>query len=202
MFNKYSLVVLVVGLVVVASVSGLPGRHRTIPRHPEYRDHTLDLLPNIADHQIMAQLRCSSCLGISHLLHKAFRDALTAPGHKHTTRKELIHVIDNICVSLHNTFGLVVDGDGVTTTDFSQSSDKERLQGIWINEFIKKRCAEMLIHHEERIIDRHPEAHTEAHLQTFMCVDWEKSCNASAVERDKIMRRSTSTSQSLRLDEL
>jgi hypothetical protein len=187
---------------------------KVIPRHAEHRDHTLDLLPNVEDHAVMKKLRCSSCLQLTKKLWLKFQDiyakSSTTPrqavkvgyggGIKGVIHSQLVGVIDNLCTELDNKYGLVIR-DGETTTEVSDDDDRsgELLKGIWLNGFMKKRCSHMMIHHEDRIIEKHPEADTLDHFSKLMCMEWDGSCELGDLANKGLK---VSASQSLRAEEL
>lgn len=171
--------VLLTAICVVAVNGGMSAKRPKVTkhhRHEHYRDHTLDHLPDITDHGVMRVLRCSSCTELSKQL---YGELLQLYRQKDPTHAELIAVIDNMCQHHVNMYGLVLDpvNESATTT-FSMDTSVERLQGIWINTFMKERCAHLMVNHEEDILSKHPEADSLAHFQKMVCVDWDKSCDA------------------------
>lgn len=212
-------VALVVTCIAVFALLALPAEARvqskvkTVPRHAEHRDHTLDLLPNIEDHAVMKKLHCSSCLQLSKKLWQKFQDVYakssTTPrqavkvgyggGIKGVIHSQLVNVIDGLCTELDNTYGLIVR-DGDTSTEVSDDDrSNELLKGIWLNNFMRKRCAHMMVHHEDRIIEKHPEADTLDHFSKLMCLQWDGSCVAEDLKEKGFK---VSASQSIRAEEL
>ena len=204
------LFVLLIGAVLVDA--RVASKVKTVPRHQNHRDHTVDLLPNIADHAVMKKLRCSSCLQLSKQLWNKFQTvystASTTPkqalkvgyggGVKAPIHAELVRVIDSMCLELNNVYGLVVR-DGETTTEVSDDKTLELLQGIWLNDFMKKRCAQLMVHHEDRIVEKHPEADTIDHFSKMMCMEWDGSCEAADLVKKGLK---VSASQSIRAEDL
>lgn len=84
-----------------------------------------------------------------------------------------------MCEHHTNKYGLVVDpNNSSATTAFSSDPSVDRVQGMWINNFMKERCAQLMFHHEDAIIEKHPEADSLAHFQSMMCSEWDKHCDS------------------------
>jgi hypothetical protein len=181
-------------------------------RHEHFRDHVLDLLPNIEDHAVMRELRCSACRELSAQLYETLLQLYRAKDPSHV---ELVEVIDNMCLHHVNMYGLLPDAVNPekASTTLSRDSNLDLIQGLWINKFMKDRCSHLMVHHEDAIINKHPEADSLAHFQQMMCVDWDKSCDgppATATMAKELNARVSSSkplskgsfSRSLRADEM
>lgn len=178
-------------------------------RHEHFRDHVVDLLPNVEDHAVMRELRCSACRELSAQLYDTFLQLYRAKDPSHV---ELVDVIDNMCLHHVNMYGLLPDASNPekASTTVSRDSNLDLIQGIWINKFMKERCSQLMVHHEEAIINKHPEADSLAHFQQMLCVDWDKSCDGIAAAAKEAAARVSSSkplskgsfSRSLRSDEM
>lgn len=175
-------------------------------RHEHHRDHVVDLLPDIEDHGVMRELHCSACKVLSSQLYETFLELYLT---KDPTHAQLVQVIDNMCLHHVNMYGLLPDASNPekASTTFSRDTDVDLVQGIWINKFIKDRCSHLMVHHEEAIIAKHPEADSLVHFQHMMCVDWSKSCDSidgakgPASSKSKPLSKG-SFSRSIRSDEM
>ena len=205
-------IIAILAAVLLCVDARVQSKVKIIPRHENNRDHTLELLPNIEDHAVMKKLRCSSCLQLSKQLWTKFQtvysNAETTPrqavkvgyggGVKAPIHAELVRVIDGLCLELNNVYGLVMR-DGESTTEVSDDKSQELLQGLWLNDFMKKRCAQLMVHHEDRIIEKHPEADKLDHFSKMMCMEWDGSCEKEDLAKKGLK---VSASQSIRAEDL
>jgi oligoribonuclease (3'-5' exoribonuclease) len=146
-------------------------------RHEHYRDHVVDMLPNVEDHNVMRELRCSACKELSGQLYASLLEIYRSKDPSHS---ELVDVIDNMCQHHVNMYGLLPDTQdrSKASTVFSRDSNQDLIHGLWINKFVKDRCSQLMVRHEEAIIEKHPEADSLSHFQEMVCVDWDASCDA------------------------
>lgn len=180
-------------LVVAVSAQQRARRPKVTVHHrtENHKDHSLELMPDVTNHQVMKELRCSSCKVLSNELYRNLHSVHTAAALKagrnpKPTHHELVHTLDEMCAHHNNKYALATDGiTGKASTTVVTASDYaagEHVQGLWLNKFMKHRCAHLLLHHEESILESHLAVQSSEEFERYMCVDWEHSCDGKSTQ--------------------
>eukprot|EP00286_Rhodomonas_abbreviata_P025101 CAMPEP_0181312382 /NCGR_PEP_ID=MMETSP1101-20121128/13665_1 /TAXON_ID=46948 /ORGANISM="Rhodomonas abbreviata, Strain Caron Lab Isolate" /LENGTH=161 /DNA_ID=CAMNT_0023419225 /DNA_START=101 /DNA_END=586 /DNA_ORIENTATION=+ len=112
-------------------------------------------LPDMSDAKTMRTLKCGVCQASVLEMAYGINMQETEKGRK-LSEIETVEVMEQMCVTKLDRYGLVLDKDGNPTPQWSNDDSVLRAKGGWVTRLAQNTCSDVYNEYEEYLLERAP----------------------------------------------